>query len=80
MIKGKQPTSADVSLRGTLLKLGKGESAAEIFDKFEVKGHVGHLIREATYLSIFPLPGYKVKTGVQWLTEEIFEQFSEVVS
>ncbi|MGD1900043.1 MAG: NAD(P)/FAD-dependent oxidoreductase [Phormidesmis sp.] len=76
LIEDKAPTPAEVSLRGTLLKLGKGESAAEIFDKIEIKGHPGHLIREATYLSILPLPGYKLKTGVQWLTEEIFEQFS----
>ncbi|MEL7353194.1 MAG: NAD(P)/FAD-dependent oxidoreductase [Cyanobacteria bacterium P01_A01_bin.116] len=76
LIEGKAPTPAEVSLRGTLLKLGKGESAAEIFDKIEIKGHAGHLIREATYLSILPLPGYKLKTGVQWLTEEVFDQFS----
>ena len=75
LIKGKAPRPAKVSLRGTLLKLGIQESAAEIYDKFEIKGHAGHLIREATYLNLLPLPGYKVKTGVQWLTEEIFEQF-----
>ena len=71
---------ADVSLRGTLLKLGMGESAAEIFDKFEVTGHTGHLIREATYLSILPLPGYKMRKSVQWLADEVFEQFSTVAS
>ncbi|MEO0405878.1 MAG: NAD(P)/FAD-dependent oxidoreductase [Cyanobacteria bacterium P01_A01_bin.135] len=74
LIEGKPPQAAGVSLRGTLLKLGVGESAAEIFDKFEVKGHAGHLIREATYLSMLPLPGYKIKSGVQWLTEEVFER------
>ncbi|MEL6552074.1 MAG: NAD(P)/FAD-dependent oxidoreductase [Cyanobacteria bacterium J06621_11] len=78
LIKGEAPTPAEVSLRGTLLKLGKGESAAEIFDRIEIKGHPGHLIREATYLSILPLPGYKLKTGVQWLTEEVFDQFSAI--
>ena len=67
--------SADISLRGTLLKLGIGESAAAIFDKVEVTGHIGHLIRAATYLNLLPLPGYKVKAGAQWLTDEVFEQF-----
>ena len=72
---GKSPQPAAVSLRGTLMKLGMGESAAEIFDKVEVTGKAGHLIREATYLSMLPLPGYKIKSGAQWLTEEIFERF-----
>ncbi|MEO0377021.1 MAG: NAD(P)/FAD-dependent oxidoreductase [Cyanobacteria bacterium P01_A01_bin.17] len=75
LIEDKPLSPADVSLRGTLLKLGMGESAAEIFDKVEVKGRVGHLVREATYLSLLPLPGYKIKAGAQWLTDEVFEKF-----
>ena len=66
---------AEPSLRGTLLKLGIAESAVELFDKFEIKGHVGHLIREGTYLSLLPTPAHNLKIGTEWVTEEIFEQF-----
>ncbi|PZD73333.1 NADH dehydrogenase-like protein [Acaryochloris thomasi RCC1774] len=75
LIEDKSLSPADVSLRGTLLKLGMGESAAEIFGPIEVKGRVGHLVREATYLSLLPLPGYKIKAGAQWLTDKVFEKF-----
>ena len=65
---------ADPNLRGTLLKLGIEESAVELFDKFEIKGHIGHLIREGTYLSLLPTPAHNLKIGTEWVTEEIFEQ------
>jgi len=69
---------ADPSLRGTLLKLGVEESAVELFDKFEIKGHVGHLIREGTYLSLLPTPARNLKIGAEWVTEEVFEQIAGV--
>ena len=71
----KQIQPADVSLRGTLLKLGMGESAAEIYDRFEVKGKAGHLIRQATYLEMLPTPLRNFKATTQWLTEAVFQKF-----
>jgi len=70
-----QPLSpAQINLRGTLLKLGLGESAADLFDRFEIKGHLGHLIRQATYLELLPTHNFKATT--EWLMEEIFHHHS----
>jgi NADH dehydrogenase len=44
----KEPEVSHVSLRGTLMKLGAEEGAAKIFDKYEVKGQLGHIIRTLT--------------------------------
>ncbi|MDJ0572885.1 MAG: FAD-dependent oxidoreductase [Pleurocapsa sp. MO_192.B19] len=60
---------------GTLLKLGMGESVAEIYDRFEIKGKAGHLIRQATYLEMLPTPLHNFKATTQWLTEGIFQKF-----
>lgn len=73
--EGKDVKPAKVSLRGTLLKLGMGESVAEIYNRFEVKGKAGHLIRQATYLEMLPTPLHNFKATTEWLTEDIFEQF-----
>ncbi|ARV57356.1 NADH dehydrogenase [Nostocales cyanobacterium HT-58-2] len=74
LLEGKQPHAAQVHLRGTLLKLGLQESAAEIFDRFEVKGKLGHLIRQGAYLELLPTPGRNFVAGTEWLTEEMFRQ------
>lgn len=70
--EGDTPTPASVFLRGTLLKLGLEESAASIFDLFEVKGKIGHMIRQATYLGLIPKPAYTFKATTEWLTDEVF--------
>ena len=74
LAKGKELSAADVSLRGTLLKLGLGESVANLFDRYEIKGKIGHLIREATYLTLLPNPVHNFKATTSWLIDEIFEQ------
>ncbi|MEM9803720.1 MAG: FAD-dependent oxidoreductase [Cyanobacteria bacterium P01_D01_bin.56] len=78
LVNGDSLSVAEVKLRGILLKLGMEEGAAEIFDRFEIKGHLGHLIRHATYLSLLPTPARNIKVGAQWLTDEIFEQVLDV--
>ena len=65
---------ANVSLRGTLLKLGLGESVANLFDRYQVKGKLGHAIRETTYLTLLPTPVHNFKATTGWLIDEIFEQ------
>ena len=74
LAKGKELSEADVSLRGTLLKLGLGESVANLFDRYEIKGKIGHAIREATYLTLLPTPLHNFKATTSWLIDEIFEQ------
>lgn len=75
LCEGKEVKAAEVSLRGTLLKLGMGESVAEIYNRFEVKGKAGHLIRQATYLEMLPTPLHNFKATAEWLTEGIFQKF-----
>ena len=77
LCEGKEVQPAKVSLRGTLLKLGIGESVAEIYDRFEVKGKTGHLIRQATYLEMLPTPLHNFKATAEWLTEGIFQKFAD---
>ncbi len=76
--QGNSPTPAQVHLRGTMMKLGLEESVAEIFDRFEVKGKAGHLIRQAVYLEMLPTPVRNFKATTEWLADEIFQQFAKV--
>jgi NADH dehydrogenase len=75
MIEGHPIEPSNVTLRGTLIKSGIEEGIAEILDKFEVSGRVGHLVRQATYLSLLPTPARNIKLGAEWITDEVFEQF-----
>ncbi|WP_068818245.1 NAD(P)/FAD-dependent oxidoreductase [Phormidesmis priestleyi] len=66
---------ARVNLRGTLLKLGLNNSAANIFDTIEVTGEVGHLIRQGTYLELLPTPIHNFKATTEWLKDEVVERY-----
>jgi NADH dehydrogenase len=71
----KQPLKpADINIRGTLLKLGIDNSVANIFNRFEVPGEMGHLIRQGTYLELLPSPIHDLKITGDWLRDEIFHQ------
>ena len=75
LCEGKAAKPVKVSLRGTLLKLGMNESVAEIYNRLEVKGKTGHLIRQATYLEMLPTPLHNFKATTEWLTDAIFQKF-----
>ena len=70
--QGKEPLPVKASMRGTLMKLGLGNGVANLFDKLEVKGKPGDLIRNATYLEMLPTPAHNFKATTEWLTDEIF--------
>lgn len=76
--EGKPLKPANVSMRGTLMKLGLGESAANLVNRFEIKGKVGHLIRQGTYLELLPTPVHNFKATTQWLTDEIFDSYARL--
>jgi NADH dehydrogenase len=65
---------AQVNLRGTLMKLGIDEGVANIFDRVELKGEFGHLIRQATYLELLPKPVYNLKATAEWFTDELLQR------
>jgi NADH dehydrogenase len=74
LAEGRSPLPAQVNLRGTLMKLGIGEGVANIFDRFELKGELGHLIRQGTYLELLPTPIYNLRTTAEWFTDGILQR------
>lgn len=72
---GNDLKPARVNLRGTLLKLGLEDAAANIYNAFEVKGELGHLIRQGTYLELLPTPVHNLKVTTKWLNEEVFQRY-----
>ncbi|MBD2666990.1 FAD-dependent pyridine nucleotide-disulfide oxidoreductase [Richelia sinica FACHB-800] len=69
---GEDPKPTKVNIRGTLLKLGLNDAAANLFNVFEVTGETAHLIRQGTYLTLLPTPIHDFKAATEWLDEEIF--------
>jgi NADH dehydrogenase FAD-containing subunit len=51
---------AHVALRGTLMRLGLGIGVANLFDRYEIIGKTGQLIRQAAYLELLPTPVYNI--------------------
>ena len=74
--QGKEPQPVKASMRGTLMKLGLGNGVANLFDKMQIKGKPGDLIRNATYLEMLPTPVHDFKATTEWLKDEIFHRYS----
>ena len=72
--QGKEPQAVKASMRGTLMKLGLGNGVANLFDKMQVKGKPGDLIRNGTYLEMLPTPVHNFKATTGWITDEIFHR------
>ncbi len=70
--QGKAPSPAQITLLGSMLKLGVGESAVSVFDRFAITGKLGHLIRQGTYLERLPPLGLSLPTVLRWLKQEAF--------
>ena len=72
--QGKEPKPVKAQMRGTLMKLGLGNGVANLFDKMQVKGKPGDLIRNGTYLEMLPTPVHNFKATTDWITDEIFHR------
>ncbi|MEO1396946.1 MAG: NAD(P)/FAD-dependent oxidoreductase [Cyanobacteria bacterium J06634_5] len=75
LAKAKQKDSlpsANVSLRGTVMKLGIGTAVANVFDRYEISGTAGQTIRRMMYLSLLPTPAYNVGTTLSWIKDDVF--------
>ncbi|MBD2080182.1 NAD(P)/FAD-dependent oxidoreductase [Leptolyngbya sp. FACHB-17] len=75
--RGQSPKPATVALRGTLMKLGLGESVANLFDRVPITGRAGHLVRHGTYLELLPVYVHNFKATVGWLTDELFQHHGQ---
>ncbi|MEM9503903.1 MAG: NAD(P)/FAD-dependent oxidoreductase [Cyanobacteria bacterium P01_E01_bin.43] len=76
MAKAKQNTAlpaANVSLRGTMMKLGMGTAVANVFDRYEIVGTVGQTIRQLMYLSLMPTPAHNIRTTLEWVKDDVFQ-------
>lgn len=72
--EGKPTLPAQIHLRGTLMKLGLNEGVANLFNKVQIKGQPGHLLRQATYLELLPTPAHNARITAEWLTDELFQR------
>lgn len=79
LCEGKELIPSEVNLRGSLLKLGLNDSAANLFGRFEVSGKIGHWVRHGTYLQLLPTPVHNLKASAEWSIDEIFERYSSPV-
>ncbi len=75
MALGEHLKPASVNIRGTLLKLGLEEAVANLYDRFQITGEFGHLIRQGTYLELLPTPVHNLKITAEWVNEEIFNHY-----
>ena len=74
LAEGHPLPPVEIGLRGTLLKLGLDESVADLFDRYQVKGYLGHLIRQAAYVDLLPTPACNFKGTIEWLSDELFNR------
>ena len=77
LAKGEELEAAQVALRGSLLKLGLGKSAANLFDRLAITGKPGYLIRLGTYLTLLPTPGHNLKALGGWMFDEVYVPLTE---
>jgi NADH dehydrogenase FAD-containing subunit len=73
---GKVPKPIQATLRGTLMKLGIHNGVANLFEKIQLNGEAGNLIRTATYLEMLPNSAHNFKAIKEWITDEIFDQYA----
>jgi NADH dehydrogenase len=71
---GKPLLPVQIHLRGTLMKLGLNDGVANVFNKIQIKGQPGHLLRQATYLELLPAPTHNARITTEWLTDELFQR------
>ena len=65
LAEGHSLLPVEIGLRENLIKLGLDESVADLFDSYQVKGHLGHLIHQAAYVDLLPTPTRNFKETVE---------------
>lgn len=71
----RSPSPVQANMRGTLMKLGIRSGVANVFDKVQIGGAAGDLIRNETYLEMLPTPSHNFKATSEWLKDEVFERY-----
>jgi len=78
LAKGQSLKPVHPKMRGTLMKLGIRNGVANLFDKVQIEGEAGDLIRNATYLEMLPTPIHNFKATAEWLRDDTFERHQKV--
>ncbi|MEJ1933202.1 NAD(P)/FAD-dependent oxidoreductase [Nostoc sp. NIES-2111] len=74
-LRETKPTiPVQIQMRGTLMKLGLNEGVANLFNKLQIKGQPGHLMRQGAYLQLLPNSAHNFKVTTEWLTDELFQR------
>jgi hypothetical protein len=50
------------------------EGAASLFDRVELAGDLGRLIRQVAYLELLPTPTHNFQHTAEWLTDEVLQR------
>ena len=74
------PQPVHAHMRGTLMKLGIRRGVANLFDKAQITGEAGDLIRKGVYVEMLPTPIRDLKATAEWLSDEVFERHLPSVS
>jgi NADH dehydrogenase len=75
LVRGKEPQPAEVGISGTFMKMGLEDGIANIFNRLEINGSAGHLIRQGTYMNILPTPKHNLKIAGKWINEEVYQEY-----
>lgn len=78
MRENQSTIPVQIQMRGTLMKLGLNEGVANLFNKVQIKGQPGHLIRAGTYLQLLPNSVHNRKVTTEWLTDELFQRHRSI--
>lgn len=73
--QGKPLQISNARLRGTLMKLGLHNGVANLFDKVQIPGQAGDLLRNATYLEMLPTPLHNFQATAEWLRQETIDRY-----
>ena len=76
----QSPQPIHALMRGTLMKLGVRRGVANLFDKAQITGEAGDLIRKGVYVEMLPTPIRDLKATAEWLSDEVFERHLPSVS
>ncbi len=78
--EGQSPQPVQASMRGTLMKLGIRRGVANIFNKAQITGEAGDIIRKGIYIEMLPTPIRDLRVTAEWLSDEVFARHLPSVS
>ena len=69
--RGDKLRSLNVTLKGSMIKMGTNQAATNLYNRIQVNGEIGHLMRQAVYMNTLPTPKRDLKLTWRWLKGEL---------